>query len=92
MSSLHIALVSLLVPLVSVGLTYSRPPTSVRKLEAYQYRDYLMYDVIMRSNIVNLWSRIWQDLISHSLFGFFAEMGRKADDCADALRGGWKAA
>ncbi|SPC64117.1 related to CAP59 (required for capsule formation) [Ustilago sp. UG-2017b] len=63
-----------------------------RAVATYQYRDYLMYDVIMRSNIVNLWSRIWQDLISHSLFGFFAEMGRKADDCADALRGGWKAA
>lgn len=51
-----------------------------------------MYDVIMRSNIVNLWSRIWQDLISHSLFGFFAEIGRKADDCAEALRSGWKTA
>lgn len=49
-----------------------------------------MYDWIMRSKIVNLWSRIWQDLISHSLFGFFTEMGRKEDDCADVLRDGWK--
>ncbi|KAJ1018798.1 hypothetical protein NDA16_004603 [Ustilago loliicola] len=63
-----------------------------KAVATYQYRDYLMYDVIMRSNIVNLWSRIWQDLISHSLFGFFAEMGRKEDTCADTLRSGWKTA
>ncbi|SPO26587.1 related to CAP59 (required for capsule formation) [Ustilago trichophora] len=61
-----------------------------KAVATYQFSDYLMYDWIMRSNIVNLWSRIWQDLISHSLFGFFAELGRKEDNCADALRSGWK--
>uniref|UniRef100_V5EJG4 CAP59 (Required for capsule formation) n=2 Tax=Kalmanozyma brasiliensis (strain GHG001) TaxID=1365824 RepID=V5EJG4_KALBG len=61
-----------------------------RVVATYQWRDYLMYDWIMRSNIVNIWSRIWQDLISHSLFGFFVEIGRKKDDCAEALRRGWK--
>ncbi len=49
-----------------------------------------MYDWIMRSKIVNLWSHIWQDLISHTLFSFFAEIGRKEDECRDALRSGWK--
>lgn len=57
---------------------------------AYDYRDYLMYDWIMRSKIVNLWIHIWQDLISHALFSFFAEIGRKEDECRDALRSGWK--
>ena len=61
-----------------------------RAVATYQWRDYLMYDCIMRSNIVNLWSRIWQDLISYRLFGFFIEIGRKKDDCAEALRSGWK--
>lgn len=61
-----------------------------KAVATYQWCDYLMYDWIMRSNIVNLWSRIWQDLISHSLFGFVVEFGRKKDDCAEALRSGWK--
>ncbi|CBQ73793.1 related to CAP59 (required for capsule formation) [Sporisorium reilianum SRZ2] len=61
-----------------------------KAVATYQWRDYYMYDCIMRSNIVNLWSRIWQDLISHQLFGFLIEIGRKKDDCAETLRSGWK--
>ncbi|ETS59894.1 hypothetical protein PaG_05864 [Moesziomyces aphidis] len=70
----------------------SRPLIFVnpRAVATYQYRDFLMYDRIMRSNIVTLWSRVWQDLISHSLFGFMVEIGRKKDECADTLRKGWK--
>lgn len=61
-----------------------------RAVATYQARDYLMYDWIMRSNIVNLWARVWQDFVSHSLFGFFIEIGRKEAACAEALRSGWK--
>lgn len=68
----------------------TRVLTLLSLIAAYQYNDYIMYDWIMRSNIVNLWSRVWQDVISHLLFGFFAELGRKKDECADALRSGWK--
>lgn len=63
-----------------------------KAVATYQWRDHLMYDWIMRSNIVNLWSRIWQDLISHSLFGFVVELGRKKDDCEEVMRSGWKPA
>ncbi|TKY85307.1 hypothetical protein EX895_005469 [Sporisorium graminicola] len=61
-----------------------------RAVATYQWREYIMYDCIMRSNIVSLWSRIWQDLVSHQLFGFLVETGRKKDDCAETLRSGWK--
>lgn len=61
-----------------------------KAVATYQWRDYLMYDWIMRSSIVTIWSRFWQDLISHSLFPFLVEIGRKQDNCAEALRSGWK--
>lgn len=82
-----------LLPSYDIHVRSKRRPlifVNPRAVATYQYRDYLMYDVIMRSNVVNLWQRVWQDLISHSLFGFLAELGRSKDECFETLRSGWK--
>lgn len=49
-----------------------------------------MYDWLMRTNLVVPWRLFWQDFVSNVVFGFLTDIGRKLDDCADALRGGWK--
>jgi hypothetical protein len=49
-----------------------------------------MYDWITRLRIADVWNFLWQDIVSHRLFGFLLEIGRKQDPCIETLKTGWK--
>ncbi|KAK0556869.1 hypothetical protein OC846_000896 [Tilletia horrida] len=55
----------------------------------YDWPAWILYQHILRWNVVKPWRIVWQDLISHRLFGWMTDWGKKPTACAVAFAYGW---
>ncbi|KAK0542205.1 hypothetical protein OC845_006728 [Tilletia horrida] len=55
----------------------------------YDWPAWILYQHILRWNVVKPWRIVWQDMISHRLFGWTTDRGQKPTECAAAFAYGW---
>ncbi|EPQ31741.1 uncharacterized protein PFL1_01073 [Pseudozyma flocculosa PF-1] len=60
-----------------------------RAIATYDWPSSLLYDSILRTRLLDPWVVLWQDFVSHRLFGWMSEVGRKTDKCSVYLEAGW---
>ncbi|CAO1614507.1 unnamed protein product [Jaminaea pallidilutea] len=56
---------------------------------SYNALTYWLYHGLSDQIPVKVWAFLWQDLVSHRLFGWLTDVGRKIAPCAEELSDGW---